>query len=197
MRPTARLRAAALLLATLALLGCEPAEESGPLPAAAGPAATPTVDAAPAVTRAPAAAVTAAASPTPPPPLAADFGDAPDGAPAGYRGTRVIGRFPTRLDTRSSPNPGAHVLTPGPDRLGESVTAEAGADDRADPDGVPNLINGDDGDDGVAALTPGPGSGSRAGHAGRERGADSWRTPSPPLSQRPDRHEYGWPLERG
>ena len=77
----------------------------------------------------------------------------PTAPPAGYRGTRVIGRFPTRLDTRSSPNPGAHVLTPGPDRLGETVTSEAGADDRADPDGVPNLINADGGDDGVTALT--------------------------------------------
>ena len=153
MPPIARLRAAALLLATLALLACEPAEELEPRPAAAGPAATPTADAAQAVTQPPAAAVTAAASPTPPPPLAADFGDAPDGSPAGYRGTRVIGRFPTRLDTRSSPNPGAHILRPGFDRLGDAVTAEAGADDQADPDGVPNLVNGDDGDDGVVSLT--------------------------------------------
>lgn len=153
MRPTARLRAASLFLAALALLGCEPAEQSGPALAPTGPAVTPTAAVAPALTQAPTAAVTAAASPTAPPALAADFGDAPDGAPAGYRGTRVIGRFPTRLDTRSSPNPGAHVLGPGPDRLGEAVTAEADADDRADPDGVPNLINADDGDDGVIALT--------------------------------------------
>ena len=153
MRPTARLRAAALLLAALALLGCEPAEQSGPALAPTGPAVTPTADAATALTQAPTAAVTAVASPTAAPPLAADFGDAPDGAPAGYRGTRVIGRFPTRLDTRSSPNPGAHVLRPGADRLGDAVTAEAGADDRADPDGVPNLVNSDDGDDGVVSLT--------------------------------------------
>ena len=153
MPPTARLRAAALVLATLALLGCEPAEESGPALALTGPAVTPTADAAPALTQAPTAAVTAAASPTAAPLLAADFGDAPDGAPAGYRGTRVIGRFPTRLDTRSSPNPGAHILSPGHDRLGETVTAESDADDRADPDGVPNLINADHGDDGVTALT--------------------------------------------
>ena len=153
MPATARRLAAVLVVAVLALLGCEPAEDSAPAQAPTGPAATPTADAAPALIQMPTAAVTAAASPTAPPALVADFGDAPDGAPAGYRGTRVIGRFPTRLDTRSSPNPGAHVLFPGPDRLGESVTAEAGADDRADPDGVPNLINGDDGDDGVAALT--------------------------------------------
>ena len=151
MRPTAR-RTAALLLAVLALLGCEPATETAPAQAPTGPAVTPTADAAPALTPAPTPAVTVAASPTPPS-LAADFGDAPDGAPAGYRGTRVIGRFPTRLDTRSSPNPGAHILSPGPDRLGEAVTAEAGAHDRADPDGVPNLINADAGDDGVTALT--------------------------------------------
>lgn len=153
MRPTARLRAPSLFLAALALLGCEPAEQSGPALAPTGPAVTPTAAAAPALTQAPTAAVTVTASPTAPPALAADFGDAPDGAPAGYRGTRVIGRFPTRLDTRSSPNSGAHVLSPGPDRLGEAVTAEAGADDRSDPDGAPNLINADDGDDGVIALT--------------------------------------------
>ena len=153
MRSAVRTCALTLLLVGLALLGCEPAEDSGAPPAAAGPAARPTVDAAPAVTRTPTAAVRTEASPTAPPPLVADFGDAPDGAPAGYRGTRVVGRFPTRLDTRSSPNPGAHVLRPGSDRLGEIVTAEAGADDRADPDGVPNLVNGDGGDDGVIALT--------------------------------------------
>ena len=149
----ARCQAVALAVALLALLGCEPAAESAPALAPTAPAATPTADAAPALTRAPTPAATAAASPTAAPALAADFGDAPDGAPAGYRGTRVIGRFPTRLDTRSSPNPGAHVLAPGPDRLGENVTSEAGADDQADPDGQPNLINGDDGDDGVLALT--------------------------------------------
>lgn len=153
MRPIARCQAAALAVALMALLGCEPAAESAPALAPTAPAATPTADAAPALTPAPTPAATAAASPTAAPALAADFGDAPDGAPAGYRGTRVVGRFPTRLHTRSSPNPGAHVLTPGSDRLGETVTSEAGADDRADPDGQPNLINGDGGDDGVTALT--------------------------------------------
>ena len=63
MRPTARLRAAALLLAALALLGCEPAEQSGPALAPTGPAVTPTADAATALTQAPTAAVTAVASP--------------------------------------------------------------------------------------------------------------------------------------
>ena len=153
MRLTVRRCAAVLVAGVLALQGCEPAAESGPAPAPTGPAATPTAETAPALTQAPTAAVTAAASPTAPAALAADFGDAPDGAPAGYRGTRVIGRFPTRLDTRSSPNPGGHVLAPGLDRLGDTVTAEAGADDRSDPDGAPNLINGDGGDDGVMALT--------------------------------------------
>jgi hypothetical protein len=152
MRTAVRLRAVALLVAGLVLIGCEPADESR-APAAAGPAATPTVDAAPAVTRVPTADASAVSSPTAPPPLVADFGDAPDGEPAGYRGTRVIGRFPTRLDTRSSPNPGAHVVQPGADRLGETVTGEAGADDRADPDEVPNLVNGDGGDDGVISMT--------------------------------------------
>ena len=153
MRRIARCQAVALAVALLALQGCEPAGDSSPALTPTAPAATPTADAAPALTRAPTPAVTAAASPSAAPALSADFGDAPDGAPAGYRGTRVIGRFPTRLDTRSSPNPGAHVLAPGPDRLGENVTSEAGADDQADPDGQPNLINGDGGDDGVLALT--------------------------------------------
>lgn len=153
MRLTARRQVVALVVSMLALVSCEPADESGAPPAAVSPIATPTVDAVPAVTQAPPAPVRSEASPTAPPALAADFGDAPDGAPAGYRGTRVIGRFPTRLDTRSSPNPGAHVLRPGADRLGDIVTAEAGADDRADPDGVPNLVNRDGGDDGVLSLT--------------------------------------------
>lgn len=153
MRLIARCQAVALAVAVLALLGCEPAAESEPALAPTAPAATPTGDAAPALTQAPTPAATAAASPTAAPALAADFGDAPDGAPAGYRGTRVIGRFPTRLDTRSSPNPGAHILSPGPDRLGEAVTAESDADDLADPDGEPNLINADGGDDGVIAFT--------------------------------------------
>ncbi|MYD94812.1 MAG: hypothetical protein F4Y02_14220 [Chloroflexi bacterium] len=153
MRLIARCQAVALAVIMLALPGCEAATESAPALAPTAPAATPTADAAPALTQAPTAAAAAVASPTAEPALAADFGDAPDGAPAGYRGTRVIGRFPTRLDTRSSPNPGAHVLSPGPDRLGKAVTSESDADDLADPDGVPNLINADDGDDGVTALT--------------------------------------------
>ena len=153
MRLIARCQAVALAVTMLALPGCEPAAESAPALAPTAPAVTPTADAAPALTRVPTPEATAAPSPAGASALVADFGDAPDGAPAGYRGTRVIGRFPTRLDTRSSPNPGGHVLRPGPDRLGEAVTAEANADDRADPDGVPNLVNGDDGDDGVVALT--------------------------------------------
>ena len=85
--------------------------------------------------------------------LSADFGDAPDGDPAGYTGTRVIGRFPTRLDTRSSASPGAHVLKTGLERLGSNVTTEAGANDRQDPDGIPNMVNADAGDDGVIGIT--------------------------------------------
>ena len=153
MRLIARCQAVALAVAILALVGCEPATESEPALAPAVPAATPTAAAAAAPTPAATPDATAAPSPTAAPALAADFGDAPDGAPAGYRGTRVIGRFPTRLDTRSSPNPGAHMLAPGSDRLGDNVTTEAGAADPADPDGQPNLINGDGGDDGVLALT--------------------------------------------
>ncbi len=144
--------AAAALAAAVLAAGCEPAAPAVEAPATlARPAPTPTAS-----TRQPPAALTAAATPQASPapaPLAADFGDAPDGAPAGYAGRRVVGRFPTRLDTRSSPRPGAHVLTPGPDRLGEGVTAEASAADASDPDGAPNLVNADGADDGVAALT--------------------------------------------
>ena len=85
--------------------------------------------------------------------LSADFGDAPDGNPAGYANTRIIGRFPTRLKTRSSNKPGAHIYTPGADRLGPSVTTEPSADDSANPDTAPNLVNSDSADNGVRGLT--------------------------------------------
>ncbi len=85
--------------------------------------------------------------------LSADFGDAPDGNPAGYANTRIIGRFPTRLKTRSSDKPGAHIYTPGADRLGPSVTAEASADDSNNPDAAPNLVNSDAADNGLRGLT--------------------------------------------
>jgi len=85
--------------------------------------------------------------------LSADFGDAPDGNPAGYANTRIIGRFPTRLKTRSSDKPGAHIYTPGADRLGPSVTTEASADDSTNPDAAPNLVNSDAADNGLRGLT--------------------------------------------
>ena len=83
----------------------------------------------------------------------ADFGDAPDGVSAGYPNPRVIGRFPTRLSSLTAEGPGAHIRRPGLDRLGSSVTAESDADDPADTDGVPNLVNQDAGDDGVLGLS--------------------------------------------
>ncbi len=95
---------------------------------------------------------TSTKSPTPTK-LNADFGDAPDGNPAGYANTRIIGRFPTRLKTRSSDKPGAHIYTPGADRLGLSVTAEASVDDSTNPGTAPNLVNADAADDGVRGLT--------------------------------------------
>ena len=78
------------------------------------------------------------------PPLA-DYGDAPD-HPGGF--------FPTRFNTASNGGtlPGVHHLNIGQEMLGTQVTAEFGADDLLDPDGVPNLINGDAGDDGVQEL---------------------------------------------
>ena len=85
--------------------------------------------------------------------LSADFGDAPDGDPAGYTGTRVIGRFPTRLDTRSSASPGAHVLKTGFETLGSDVTTEAGANAAQAPDGPPNMINAAAADAGVIGIT--------------------------------------------
>jgi len=140
------------LLAVVALGGCEPtpddaAPTAAPSPAAVAstPAATPTPPPAPEPTPPP--------SDTPTPRPRADFGDAPDGVAAGYPNSRVIGRFPTRLSSLTAEGPGAHVRRPGLDRLGTAVTAETDADDAADVDGAPNLVNRDAGDDGVLGLT--------------------------------------------
>ena len=140
------------LLALLALGGCEPAADdvaptAAPSPAAVAqtPAATPTPRPTPDPTPLP------TGSPTPRP--LADFGDAPDGVSAGYPNPRVIGRFPTRLSSLTAEGPGAHVRRPGLDRLGSDVTTESDADDPADTDGLPNLVNQDAGDDGVLGLS--------------------------------------------
>jgi hypothetical protein len=70
-----------------------------------------------------------------------DYGDAPD-VP-----------YPTSFATASSRvgGPGVHHLTTGLEMLGLTVSDEAGASDPLDPDGVPNLINGDS-DDGVTSM---------------------------------------------
>ena len=144
-------------IAALALIGsvaCEPAVEQ-----ASGQAARSRVEleapAAAAPSPTPETTPTPAASPTPTPTTEArgDFGDAPDGLPAGYENPRVIGRFPTRLESLNSAATGAHIRNPGADRLGRAVTLEADANDPGDSDQVPNLINRDGGDDGVKALT--------------------------------------------
>ena len=72
----------------------------------------------------------------------ADYGDAPDGTPA-YAG--VSGRFPTHYATKNSiaNRPGCHTVVTGEETIGQHVSSELGASDRADPDGVPNLVDSD------------------------------------------------------
>jgi len=74
-----------------------------------------------------------------------DYGDAPD-APAH--------QFPTKFATTNSrlEGPGVHHLTTGLEMLGTAVSAEAGAEDLADPDGVQNLVDNDDHDDGLLGI---------------------------------------------
>lgn len=74
-----------------------------------------------------------------------DYGDAPDGG--GFR-------FPTRYLTSNSRvgGHGANHRTTGLEMLGTTVSAEFGASDPADPDGVPNLVNADGGDDGLIGV---------------------------------------------
>lgn len=71
-----------------------------------------------------------------------DYGDAPDDN---------IYRFPTKYATTHSrvSLPGAHHLITGLEKLGTNVSAEAGASDPLDPDGVPNLVDNDQYDDGL------------------------------------------------
>ncbi len=153
------LRLALAWIAALALIGsvaCEPAIEQAPGQAARSQAALEAPEAA-APSPTPDTTPTPAASPTPAPTptraIRGEFGDAPDGLPAGYGNPRVIGRFPTQLESLNSSATGAHIRNPGADRLGRAVTLESGADDPGDSDQVPNLTNRDGGDDGVMALT--------------------------------------------
>ena len=67
----------------------------------------------------------------------ADFGDAPDGAGAGYSDASIIGRFPSLLASD-----GARIRNPGADVLGATVSAE--------PDAL--VVNRDASDDGVTAM---------------------------------------------
>ncbi len=75
----------------------------------------------------------------------ADYGDAPD---------EPDGHFPTLYETTSAggTEPGVHHLNVSEEWLGTQVSLEHGAQDPNDPDGVPNLINADGGDDGVQRL---------------------------------------------
>ncbi|HXF05387.1 MAG TPA: hypothetical protein VNM72_08220, partial [Blastocatellia bacterium] len=86
-----------------------------------------------------------------------DYGDAPDGGLAGYEEPfqNVIGRFPTLFMTSSSRlgRPGAHVLRPGQEMLGVSVSPEADAADTADTDGTSNLVDQDRFDDSLRVTT--------------------------------------------
>lgn len=86
----------------------------------------------------------------------ADYGDAPDNLPCGYSedlATDTTCKFPTLFATtnaRITGRPGAHTLTLGQETLGalELVSAERNANDPADPDQTPNLVD-DDIDDGL------------------------------------------------
>jgi len=71
-----------------------------------------------------------------------DYGDAPDGQDAYYG---VPGRYPTLFNTTNSQfgRPGGHTLNIGAETLGVNVSAEVDANDPADPDGVPNLVDAD------------------------------------------------------
>lgn len=90
----------------------------------------------------------------------AEYGDAPENGVAGYAGSysTVEAAFPTLYSTvNSSYGPGAHALDSsqewlGDPNAGDSYSLEVDADDSADPDGVTNLTNTDDFDDGVTGL---------------------------------------------
>lgn len=86
-----------------------------------------------------------------------DYGDAPDGSLAGYEEPfrNVIGKFPTLFMTSNSRlgRPGAHVLRPGQEMLGVSVSPETDAADLADPDGTSNLVDQDRFDDSLRVAT--------------------------------------------
>lgn len=71
-----------------------------------------------------------------------DYGDAPDGQDAYYG---VPGHYPTLFNTTNSQfgRPGGHTLNIGEETLGVNVSAEVDANDPADPDGVPNLVDAD------------------------------------------------------
>jgi hypothetical protein len=71
-----------------------------------------------------------------------DYGDAPDGQDA-YWG--IPGGYPTLFNTTNSQfsRPGGHTLNIGEETLGVNVSAEVDANDLADPDGVPNLVDAD------------------------------------------------------
>jgi len=84
-----------------------------------------------------------------------DYGDAPDNTVNDdpdqvYYGGAVSGQFPTLYETANSVDsrPGGHALTTEEETIGETVSVEGDADDAADPDGVPNLVDRDL-DDGV------------------------------------------------
>jgi len=84
---------------------------------------------------------------------AGDYGDAPDGQDAYYG---VPGRYPTLFNTANSQfsRPGGHTLNVGEETLGMSVSAEVDANDPADPDGVPNLVDADS-DERISVIVEG------------------------------------------
>lgn len=78
-----------------------------------------------------------------------DYGDAPDDVEAYIAG--VMGGFPTH-----QAHDGAFVEGSGLLFLGEGLSVEMGADDSQDPDGIPNLTDGDSDDGLLWAMWKGP-----------------------------------------
>jgi hypothetical protein len=82
-----------------------------------------------------------------------DYGDAPDGQDAYYG---ILGRYPTLFNTANSQldRPGGHTLNTGEETLGVNVSTEVDANDPADPDGVPNLVDADS-DERISVIVEG------------------------------------------
>lgn len=97
-----------------------------------------------------------------PPMSGADFGDAPDGTdtfyPVAPGQSAIVGQFPTLLASNGARHSNLNDAWLG--GMDSQPSSEVGANDPADSDGLPNLVNNDANDDGLPAipffLVPGP-----------------------------------------